>query len=773
MKIKASVIIALAALVVGAVSSFAQTPGGFVIAKQQNLLLLNGRPRVLFWARGLQDPQELPAYKQAGFTALYVGITAADESLSQAKALLVAAQANGLPVIVGIDAPAARLDADGAVAVALSPSSPAYQAGVGNFLSRVVAELGDNPNIIAWMIENLSPDQVSYDTPDYQLWLQQQYRNLQEINDTWQTDFTDLGQITLEGAQGIDADRPGGLGRAALSPGLYYQGRFREVLNLWGGRLRQLDPSRPIILGSQRDYRSLMVTPELFAGQVTLACTPRPSALGGWRGIEAIDMARQANRFAAFGFADVSSGVSGAALSDWAGQCLVHGAAGLGLENWDSIKVRTDLLEAVARINTRFIQTEFFPRTPRAETAFLYLPMAGGPDYGFMPQPASAEPGKLFQAFARGTRFGGLDYLCEETLPRADLSRYATIFAPLAFTVYNDSQSALENYVQNGGVLVADWGFAVNDGGSLNNLPETASRIFGLSVIWPHYRSPLDIAVESPDDLFPSLPFPAMTSGEADGSAFSGLVGEAFLLGDAKQFMTRYAELAFAPSIVLNRAGEGYGIFATAALWEYWRRGDKLFEEFHRDLISRSRGISVRQEGLFPGADITRFEGGGVGCYRPAELTEAPEVQLPEAGSTVYLVPSGYQKLGDDPALVFFGGGGNIALPLALRARLSGAVYLRVKEYGAKKIVLELHGPGVLITPQVGEVSLSGGGDFSVTLAVGRGASYAFAPGSHHLLTLKSLNDNALTTGEVTATEDALVFSLTGSEMEITLTPEQ
>jgi hypothetical protein len=771
MKVRLTRFILIGVLLAGAGFAGAQTTGMVSAVKQQNIFLLNGRPQLLFWARGLHRPQELPAYEKSGFTALYVGITASEASLSQAKALLAAAQADGFPVIVGIDSRAAQLDAKGAITVAVSPGSPAYQTAVRTFLSRVVTDLGSNSNVIAWIVENLAADQIVYGNPDYQRWLQQQYRDLPKINNIWGADFIDSRQITLEQAARIDADRPGGLGRAALSRGFYYQGRFRELLGLWAGSLRQLDQQRPIILGGQTDYRSLMAPMEPVAGQVTLVCAPRPSTFGGWSGIEAIDIARQANRFAAFAFADVRAGVSGGALYDWAGQCLVHGAAGIGLEDWDSIKAQPDLLSALLKINHRYIITGAFPRTPQAETAFIYVPMAGGPIYGFMPQTASAEPGVLFRAFARGTRFGGVDYLSEETVPQADLSRYATIFAPLAFAVYDDSQTALENYVQAGGVLVADWGFALNDGGSLNYLPEKMSQLFGVGDIWSYYRPPLDIAVDSPDELFPSLTFNATTSGEAEGSAFSGLVGDPVLLGGAKRLLTRFVEVAFAPTIVLNRFGEGYGIFAAAALWENWRRGDDLFEAFHRDLIGRSRGLTAVQEGLFPEADTIRYGEGGVGVYRPADLSGATAVHLAEAGNRVYFLSSGYQVLGDNPALVFFGSGGNSAFPLALQAELTGTVYLQVKEYGAKKIVLELHGPGALISSEGGAVSLSGGEAFTLNLTLKNGATYNVTDGSRHLLTIKSLAEEVTATRQLTASEGALAIKLSGSAMEMTLTP--
>jgi len=773
MKIKFSLIFCLAIVLANSLFSSAQTTGGLTAIKQKNLILLNGRPQVLLWARDLQDPQDLPAYKRAGFTALYIGITASDESLARVKTLLAAAQGDNFPVIVGLDARAAQINVDGAAVISVNPASSAYQVGVQSFLGQVVGELGNHPQIIAWIIENLNADRLAYSTGDYRFWLQNQYQNIGELNTAWGTDFADLQQITPDTVGEVDAALPGGLGRAALSVGLYHKSRYRDLLDLWAGSLRRLDQRWLIILGGQPDFRSLMVPAEIFAGQVAGAYLPRFAEAGGWQGIEAIDMARQDNRFAAFAFADVRSGVSGGTLYDWVGQALVHGAAGLGLDNWESIKGNADLLSALSKINDRFIKTGAFPQTPQADTAFIYTPMAGGAGYSFSPQPASAEPGILFSTFARGTRFGLVDYLCEETLPQADLRRYTTIFAPLAFTVYRDSQTSLANYVQGGGTLLVDWGFAVYDSGSLHYLPDGMSRLFGVGSIGAYTRTPLDIAVISPDELFPSLPFQAMTSGQDEGSAFSGLVGDTRIMGEAKRFMTIYAYAAYAPSIVINREGEGHALFASAPLWENWRRGDNLFQEFHYDLLSRNPSLVVERTGLFAEADAARYERATFGIYRPANLAAVSTLRSEEIGNRVYFLGSGCQVLGDDPHLVFSGSGGNFAFPLALQASPSTTTYLQVKSYGTLKIVLELHGSGALITTEGGVLNLSGGSPFTLTLTLQNSGIYDFADGSRHQLTLKPLGGGAPTVRKLVASGGALQISHSGTAVEMTLEPSQ
>jgi hypothetical protein len=341
------------------------------------------------------------------------------------------------------------------------------------------------------------------------------------------------------------------------------------LLDLWAQAISAQDPAHLLLLGGQKDFRSLATVSDSYNGMLPLAYRPSASAQGGFNGIEAIDIARRANHFLAFAFADARV-LSGALLYDWAGQAFVHGAAGFGLDGWGKIKGDMELQKTLLRLRT-LSAAGAFPRTPLADTAFLYEPLAGGPLYGFMSQAASAEPGILFYEFGRGTRFGLVDYLTEDMLTAADLARYGVVFAPLGFSASAESQQALIAYVNGGGIVVADWGIGVYQSGGLNSLPDNLSALFSVGFIYADMRAPLNISVLSPDPLFPSLPFEAVTTGSLEGAAFSGLMGNAFAMPPEAIILMTIMYDSYTPSIILHHVGNGAAIFASMPLWENWR----------------------------------------------------------------------------------------------------------------------------------------------------------------------------------------------------------
>jgi hypothetical protein len=287
-----------------------------------------------------------------------------------------------------------------------------------------------------------------------------------------------------------------------------------------------------------------------------------------------------------------------------------------------------------------------------------------------------------------------------------------------------------------------------------------------------YLRTPLDLTVVATDNLFPSLPLQAQTSGAAEGGAFSGLVG-AVNLTTAKRLMTIEGFEFYVPSIVINRAGAGAAVFASAPLWENWRRGDALFEGFHYDLLRRNPSLAVAQTGLFPEADIARYADNGFGIYRPADLAAPTQVTAGGIGNKVYFLSSGYQILGNNPALVFSGSGGNFARPLTLQYNPNTPAYLQVKEYGAKRLALEIHGANPTIISEGGKSTLREGLPFLLALTLDQGGLYSFTPGSRHRLTLQPLAGGPATTQELVAGEGTLQLNLSGPAMLATLEPSE
>jgi len=747
------------------------------VRAQNNLILVDDQPLTLLWARGLASSEEVQAYFEAGFNVIYAAVSSpAAAELAKAEEIMIAGEDRALPALVGLNSRAAVLDENGQLTTAIDPHSADYQQSVRDFVGAVMPRFTDRPGLLGWIVEDLSPTQLHTTEQDFRQWLMARFQNIDNLNQYWQSSFTNFNEIGFASPAQVDAQQVAGLGRANIDLGIYYFSLYYDLLDLWAGELNRADAKHLIILGGQPDFRSLAAAPGSYNGIITQAFTPQAAPEGGFVGIEAIDMARRANRFASFAFANAQA-LSPAAFFDWAGQALVHGAAGLGLDNWPAIKNNAALQEAVKHLRQLTISAGAFPHTPQAEAAFLYMPLAGGDSYSFMPQPPSWEPGVLFSEFGRGTRFGQFDYLVENMLSGADLSRYKIIFAPLAFTLSSASQQALTNYVNNGGLLVADWGIGVHESGTLNYLPTALADLFGVSSIFAVNRTPLDILVnvDPPNPLFPSLPFQAQTTGRRLGGAFTGLVGDATITEKVTRFMTIYAWSAFAPSIFLNQVGAGTAVFASAPLWENWQRGDSLFAEFHGDLIGRQPSVATRGSGLFSAEDVALYADGAVGLFRTSASSLPALVESKGDANMIYQVYYGLQLVGQsNPTFLFGGLGPNIALPTSLSVKdVVNEAVIGIREGKADKLVLEIHGAGPTFGFANDQLLASGGADFSLTLVIPSDeAGYSFASGSRHNVTIVNADTNKnISTSAVTAAGTTIELPITGQSVLVTIEP--
>jgi hypothetical protein len=82
---------------------------------------------------------------------------------------------------------------------------------------------------------------------------------------------------------------------------------------------------------------------------------------------------------------------------------------------------------------------------------------------------------------AFGTPFGSVDYLTNQTLLAADLSQYGVVIAPFAPDIPPAVQKKLDDFVAQGGVLVADAGFSAKSAeGNLTSLTPAAAKLLGI-----------------------------------------------------------------------------------------------------------------------------------------------------------------------------------------------------------------------------------------------------------------------------------------------------
>ena len=94
--------------------------------------------------------------------------------------------------------------------------------------------------------------------------------------------------------------------------------------------------------------------------------------------------------------------------------------------------------------------------------------------YGYIDGLTEGAPTLLFDSFRNGSRYGLVDVLSLDSLRSVDLRQYRALIAPRAFSLPEDAQLALNQFVLQGGALVMDLGAGFyqteGDVNSLNNM---------------------------------------------------------------------------------------------------------------------------------------------------------------------------------------------------------------------------------------------------------------------------------------------------------------
>lgn len=158
------------------------------VSQQGNLLIVDGKPTVLTFARGCTNPADVPAYRRQGFNTLLVRVDSPGTiAMESALALLDAAEQEGLYSLVEL---ANGSWSDGDLACL---SDKDYLETAEYFLDTVVSGLHHYPHLLGWVIGTVEEGRLITNVPTIGEFLRQRYGTIERLNAAWSTE-TSNGQ---------------------------------------------------------------------------------------------------------------------------------------------------------------------------------------------------------------------------------------------------------------------------------------------------------------------------------------------------------------------------------------------------------------------------------------------------------------------------------------------------------------------------------------------------------------------------------------------------
>ena len=621
------------------------------------LLLTSGtgyaRPGPFVFAYDLQGPGAATIAAAIGLNTIHLQVGAEHRyDLSPIRSQMAEAQQLGIKVIVALPTiPPGPLG--------ITATDADFASYVRTFVGDIVTGLRDEPALAGWAMADYLQDALRYTDQEFAEYLQQRYGSLELLNAAWNTTFADWSTLPMTPAVELDDEEPFAVGRPSVDLADYQRETYTRVLDFWAQQVRALDADTPLLTGRIAFYRSLTAVPDSYDIVVPAISPAELEADQLAHNVHAIDIARQAGRFEVIRTLHVpipgESLYQSNVLEQWIGQAALHGAVGIGLDNFArlvasqllptiSLPITADQRTALAsselaRIVRAALERKVFTVQPRANAAFLYEPYAEGhqlqelPVYGYISGFSEDEPNNLFVAFRRGGCFGLVDYLTPAALrdSSVDLDHYSFIAAPLSLNLPGEVVARLSDYVRDGGVLVADLGAGTYQSGSWQRLPAKLGQLLGVEVM-PMLRAEVgDFSFGRTSEHFPSMQPPLKSQGtfmlhkaarkshdviqsrertgrvdELRPYSFGGPTGFAKLLPGTMPWAISKIEYddnlgQMFSGIVLHEYGLGLGVFCTTRLWANWAPGDPAFQAFHYDLWARRAAYELHTPGLFAG----------------------------------------------------------------------------------------------------------------------------------------------------------------------------
>ncbi len=616
--------------------------------------VIDGKPTALFFARGLNSPDELKAYKEAGFNTIWIDLSYSQDALeqiSEAERLLEAANGEGLFAVVCIDAKPPK-------GIPMSVYDERYIHFVRQWLTQAVRRLSRHRGIVAWATTNFPDERAAecggYSDDGFRSYLIHTYGDLKTLSTAFGVPISNLLALTQEGAMRLDdLQSPTHYGHASISGAVYRWSSLKWLMWFWGRVIRDADGSRPLITGLLSTYRSIASVPSIYDGIVTAAfphaCEPDLQS----HNAHAVSIGRRGNASIVIPVLASQLGKSKVSLLQlihWVQLAALNGACGIGFNSWQPFKSDEQLRKGLSELLGELTETGIWRAAPMTHAAILYIPFAEGvvqdgmPLYGYATpcghvdaQPQRlifGEPNALFNAFKLGTRYGQVDCLTVDSLQRINPLRYRVILmpSPLFISPHVVGQTGellygfgmpmppphlremgfgdeplnmlpqwLTNFVANGGVLISDIGASLSPAGEAFRLmPQDFAKLFGVAgarmlIVDPNLALGMSI-------LFPHPLFPSLTEGYILGDGempfrtiaavlrFMGAHPYALMMRTPRRTRRITSE---AVAMCINQFGNGFAIYAPTLLWANWNTASRSFEAFHGDLLRRGSQIEL------------------------------------------------------------------------------------------------------------------------------------------------------------------------------------
>ncbi len=728
----------------------------------------------LFFLEGMQGRETVDVADRLGLNAMQYKLPLdAPQILPEIRRELAGYAEAGLKIVL-------QIPTSFEIKQRIDLSNKAYWRDYETYINTVVPALRDVPGLAAWQTDDYLEVAIAYSAGDLQTFLEQRYGTAEALNGAWGTKFAGFGAITRDAALASDAGEPWGVGPASVDVADEQVDVFGQIMARWATAIRRYDPRTPLMTGRISLYRSLASVPPSY--DVVLPAI-RPDVMEDdplTGNVHEVDLARRGGRFEVIPslFVPMSPNplfYAGAAQY-WAMEAAAHGARGFAIEDWTRLissategrpeprplePRRVD--ERIAVLGRQLgpvASAAVFGQRPRPNYAFLWTPYAGGlevakvPAYGYLDTWSPGEPGTLFYLFRRGCAYGTADVLTPADLAATDLDQYGAILAPQALSTPLPVATALEDWVASGGLLVADVGLGMYQGGGWLSIVPPLSTITGLARFADGAMKTGPWQVVRGSALIPGLPPGAEARGvpvERRGVAsaterkprpYEGWLQycapppdvETIAIADTKPTADKKGRLV--GGIFGRRHGEGGGVYASFRLWDKWDPTDPLFATFHDSVCARRASYRLAG-GFWPGgASLAVEEDGAVIVTRGAGTVELMALA---ARSALYEGAYCYTDagIGDVDLLLDAPGGGLYHLrrmPMAVRP-YGGRCLAKVELVGPKALQVMLYGDQAQVRqgPTGVKILRPLANDVQVVVA---GGSYPIAPGSAQRVTV-------------------------------------
>lgn len=590
---------------------------------------------------------------------------------------------------------------------------------------------------------------------DFQRYLRTRYPDINALNRDWDFRFDAWESIKVDTLLKRQAKLAGSSPLSLLEYARYQTLLPRALMEWWTTQVKSRDPRGLIFAGAQRSYRTLITMPPCVNGifEECAAGVAEPDL--EHNNPHAVDIARRGNRFIAMAGVPANH-VEPGRCAGYLYEAALHGAAGVGIDDWSVLSQSTDYADAIKQALNDITERRLLGRTPAPTAAFVYSPYPLGPPtmnrplYGYLQGFIHFGPGMCFFTFRNGTCYGQFDYLAPEDLPRVSLSRYRTLVLPSVLDFPDDAQDALVAFVRNGGTAVADLSLGtVQMNGNFQFLPPKMQELFGVINVPGFRQVRMNLEVYRNFPRFPRLLQGLRSTGIYNGMTIAAAARALPMAGTDLLFSTTESQIIQLPTprpykpleqkpvtgLFLRRYDNGLALYASFPLYQYWISGAMLFDEFHRDLFADGAAIELeRPVDFLPTLASAAVFTDGVAVW--TRDTTLPQLRIANPTRQAFATLAGSCLLEPDhTTLTFTSPGYHIvdALPITIepasfpvrfsasQVNAQGLVFdlATTDEDAEKSLVVHVTGGAFPIAPGSRQtatvVSSSGSRDFTVT----------------------------------------------------------